>query len=147
MSVERAARVKIGRPGSIVERDQDVAEAIIEDVSTTGCFVRGNFSTGIGSVLAVGVPGIGTHAAKVMRLTAAGAGCAFLIPLGEDEVRTARNAEAAGGDEASGARKSNGFVQMKDSIRSAANASQDGQAGAPPPKLVKRLLGALRTPR
>jgi hypothetical protein len=144
MSVERAARVKIGRPGSIVERNQDVAEAIIEDVSTTGCFVRGDFSTGIGSVLAIGVPGIGTHAAKVMRLTAQGAGCAFLIPINEDEVRAVRTAEI---DDAAGTRKSNGFVQMKDSIRSAAHASQDREVDAPPPKLVRRLLGAIRASR
>jgi hypothetical protein len=148
MSVERAARIKIGRPGSVRARDQGVVETVIEDLSTSGCFVRGDLPVAVGSLIAIGVPGIGTHAAKVMRLTAEGAGCAFLLPLGEAEVQAVRTAEAlppAAGEVA--VPRANGFVQIKDNVRSAAKAAHDDPGPAKPRSLLARALGGIRAHR
>lgn len=111
ISIERAARVRIGRPGTVRDQNRLVVDVPIEDLSTTGCMFRGNFAIEIGTLITIGVTGIGMHVARVSRLIDGGAGCAFLLPLSEEALETATVAQTV---------QPGGFLQMKTGIRTTA---------------------------
>ncbi len=138
LSIERAARVRIGRGGTVRDRDRFVVDVSIEDLSTTGCLFCGDFALELGALVTIGIAGIGVHVARVSRLVDGGAGCAFLIPLADDDVRIATVAQTV---------QPGGFVQMKTSIRSAAVTEHNRRADDKPQPLGARLKRAFKIVR
>ena len=133
LSVERAARVRIGRPGTVRDRNRFVVDVSIEDLSTTGCMFRGDFAIDVGTLITIGIAGIGIHVARVSRLVDGGAGCAFLLSLSDEDVETATVAQTV---------RAGGFLQMKTEIRSAASVEHNRRAEDKDQTLPTRLKRA-----
>ena len=134
-SIERAARVRIGRAGTVRDRDRFVVDVSVEDLSTTGCMFRGEFAMELGALLTIGIAGIGMHVARVSRLVDGGAGCAFLIPLSAEDVEIATAAQTV---------HPGNFVQMKTTIRSAAATAHDRRADDKSQTIGLRLSRAIK---
>ena len=138
ISIERAARIRIGREGTVRDRDRFVVDVSIEDLSTTGCLFCGDFTLELGALVTIGIAGIGMHVARVSRLVERGAGCAFLIPLKDSDLATASVAQTV---------QPGGFIQMKTAIRSAAVIEHNRRADDKPMPLVARLKRAFQIVR
>lgn len=93
LHVERADRVPIGRPATLRERQTTVCDVTVEDLSATGCRVKGGIPLPLGSLISIGIPGTGMHAARVARIGAGEFACAFLVPMSEEDIARARSAE------------------------------------------------------
>jgi hypothetical protein len=61
-------------------------DVIVEDLSTTGFRVRTDARLGLDEKVTVGIPGVGQHAASVVRRTSDGFGCEFITPIAPQHV-------------------------------------------------------------
>ena len=108
--VERAERVRIARRGTIRDRQKFASDVEIDDLSTTGCRLRADYSLPVGALVSIGIPGIGMHAARITRSENREHGCAFLLPITSDDFDLARSVDTVA---------SGNFPQMVEKIRGA----------------------------
>ncbi|WP_419827523.1 PilZ domain-containing protein [Sphingomonas sp.] len=134
VQVDRAERIDINAPGTIVVRARLPATVQIVNLSRTGCLFRSNDVPDMGAKLRIGIPGIGTRSAIVVRSGTDGIGCAFLEKLRTRDVDRARSARSPDRTEASAAIKA---LRRDIAERDAA------QVPPPSPTWMKRL-GRLR---
>jgi hypothetical protein len=96
VQIERAERVEIGGLGTISVKSQLPAMVEIVNLSRTGCLFQSENLPAIGSKLSIGIPGIGSRQAIVVRSGKDGIGCAFtsaLRPSDVDKARAARTSD------------------------------------------------------
>ncbi|WP_407696533.1 PilZ domain-containing protein [Sphingomonas abietis] len=67
----------------------------IENLSVTGCAFRADFPLEIGTVISIGMPGIGTRGGRVTRSNGEEHGCSFFLPITEEEIAQAMTEESA----------------------------------------------------
>jgi hypothetical protein len=91
--VERADRVKAGRGGTLRDKGKYPVDVLVANISQTGCLIELTPSLPVGSLVTLGLPGIGMHVARVSRADGAWHGCAFLVPIVEDQIALVRKAE------------------------------------------------------
>jgi hypothetical protein len=135
----RSERVAIGRSGTLRERDKFAADVLVEDVSETGCMFRLDVALPIGTLISIGIPGTGMHAARVSRVDRDEHGCSFLLPIGPDEIALAQIIETVTeGD----------FKRMREQIRGAEAERLNRRKGvrdlAPPNGFLAKALAALK---
>jgi hypothetical protein len=145
--LERAERVRIGRRGTLRDRQKFASDVEIDNLSTTGCSLRADYTLPVGSLVSIGIPGIGMHAARITRSDSGEHGCAFLLPINTDDVDLARSVDTVA---------SGNFPQMIEKIRGAeavryARRATDRLPAAPddpkPRKGLGRLSGLLSKPK
>jgi PilZ domain len=106
----RSRRVAIGRSGTLRERDKFATDVVIEDVSETGCMFRSDMALTVGTLLSIGIPGTGMHAARISRVDGDAVGCSFLLPINAEDIASAQIVETvADGD----------FRRMREQVREA----------------------------
>jgi hypothetical protein len=135
----RSKRVVIGRSGTLRERDKFAADVMIEDVSETGCMFRSDAALPIGTLISIGIPGTGMHAARVSRVDRDQHGCSFLLPISPDDIALAQIIETVtDGD----------FKRMREQVRGAETERLNRRKGdrkpAPANGILAKALAALR---
>lgn len=135
LRIERAERVRLGRAATMRERKMVACDVVIEDLSATGCRVRGGMMLPVGSLISIGIPGTGMHAARVARVGDGEFGCAFLIPVGEEDIARACSIDTVA---------EGNFPTMLEKIRMTEEARFNRRATDDPNlSLVDRLKAAL----
>lgn len=81
-----ADRVALDRPATVRDGDQLAYDAVVRDISATGCLVECDAPVDVGALLSVGLAGIGRMPAHVVRVGDRLLGCAFDRPLAADEL-------------------------------------------------------------
>ena len=84
--IERAERTAVDRPGTLRERARFVTDIVVEDLSRTGCRICTDADMSVGTLISIGIPGVGMQAARVVRSEGNVHGCSFLLPITEADV-------------------------------------------------------------
>jgi hypothetical protein len=66
--------------------DQVPVDVLVADLSLTGCLFLSSESLAVGSVITIGIAGIGRRDACIVRVEEPRYGCSFLPPLTDDEL-------------------------------------------------------------
>lgn len=86
---DRAERVAIERPSTLRDHLRQPIDVVINDLSSTGFLLSTELNLKIGSTVSIGLPGLGSHQARVQRSDGKRYGCTFLTPITDAEVKTA----------------------------------------------------------
>jgi hypothetical protein len=89
MDRRRSDRRSIIRDTTLRDPAQRPVDVLVRDVSADGFCVDTDHPLDIDDIVSVGLIGIGSATARVVRRTAAGYGCAFLHPLGGMDLQRA----------------------------------------------------------
>lgn len=87
------ARLAVGQDSTLRDRTLLPTAVIVRDMSATGFAVETDHPLVIGDIVSIGLVGIGSATARVVRRTAAGYGCALLRPLSAPELQQAFKAD------------------------------------------------------
>ncbi len=82
--------VRLG--ATIRDSDARPLDAVVHDLSATGFLVQSSDALRIGSVVRIGLSGIGSSAARVLWKRDGLCGCAFIEPISEADIETALHA-------------------------------------------------------
>lgn len=75
---------------TVRDEDSQPIDAEILDLSTSGCLIVVNRDLQVPSIVRIALPGTGRFAARVVRRQGDRFGCAFVDPLSQEAVSTAR---------------------------------------------------------
>ena len=78
---QRAYRFQIDREGTLRDTASQPHDVVIEDLSSSGCRFRTNVALQVGSLISLGIPGLGMQMAEVVRRDEDRYGCFFVAPL------------------------------------------------------------------
>ena len=93
VQIDRADRADISRPSTLRTVDDLPFDVELIDLSSTGCLLSCAFEVRPGMLLTIGIPGIGTHAARAIRRSGNDVGCEFILPIAPEAVACAKMAE------------------------------------------------------
>lgn len=85
----RSHRRSIGRATTLRDPAHQPVDVLVRNLSADGFAVDTDHFIDINDTISIGLIGIGSATARVVRRTSAGYGCAWLRPLGEEELRRA----------------------------------------------------------
>lgn len=90
-----AERHQIERDATLRDPEWSPIDAIVDDLSESGFRVTTPAAFAVGAEIALGLSGIGTHQARIVRRAKGFYGCEFLIPLTGAELSAALAAPAS----------------------------------------------------
>jgi hypothetical protein len=93
LDVGRSDRVAVDRAGTLRDRAKTPIDVVVDNLSTTGCLFLLDRELPLGALVSIGIPGIGIRYARISRVDHPQYACAFLAPVGEDEIAAALSAE------------------------------------------------------
>jgi hypothetical protein len=90
--VGRADRVALGRPATMRDPARAPIDVLIENLSETGALLRTDAQLPVGSLVSLGVAGLGMQLARVVRHESRAAAVEFMVPLERPAVARAATA-------------------------------------------------------
>ena len=82
-----AERHRVSLPGTLRDPEQQPFDVVVEDLSRSGFRVPSDAALDVGDVVSLGLPGVGTCRAFVVRQAGDRYGCMFLTPLSAIELQ------------------------------------------------------------
>lgn len=89
MTADRPYRLEMDRPGTLRDAQEVPQDIVVDNLSTTGCLLRTDADLRIGSLVTIGIAGIGVHPARISRVEGTSYGCAFIMPIRDADVQMA----------------------------------------------------------
>jgi hypothetical protein len=117
---KRAPRSSLSKAATLRDRAKLHVEVVIEDISRTGCRITSGSPLSVGSIVGIGIQGLGPQAGRVVRYDEDGYGCVFLLELDDEQVQTARTASALA---------NTSYVEMRDRVRAEASTEHNLPVG------------------
>jgi hypothetical protein len=79
--INRSDRLPLGTAGTMRDPDKLPLDVTIENLSETGVLLKTQDSLAVGTVISLGVAGLGMRLARISRLSADGLAAEFLLPI------------------------------------------------------------------
>jgi hypothetical protein len=93
LQMDRPGRITLDRAATLRDEAQEAFDVIVDNISSTGCWVSTEADLADDMVVTIGIAGLGTRSARVARQDANGYGLAVLDPASDTEVLAARTAQ------------------------------------------------------
>lgn len=93
LQLDRFDRVSLDRAGTLRDVARQPLDVVVDNISSTGCLVSTDADLPNDTLVTIGIAGLGTRSARVVRQETSGYGLAFLEPASEGEIRAAHSAE------------------------------------------------------
>lgn len=77
----RADRVALGRPATMRDPTRAPIDVLVENLSETGALLRTEAALPVGTLVSLGIAGLGMQLARVVRAEPRAAAIAFMVPL------------------------------------------------------------------
>jgi hypothetical protein len=90
IEIERAERESVSQPGTVRARDRYPMDVELIDLSVSGALLASRAPIPVGTLITIGIPGIGMHAARISRVDGEQMACAFFPALDPGAVRKAK---------------------------------------------------------
>jgi hypothetical protein len=93
LDVERSFRIPVDRPATLRDSTQSPVDVAVDNLSGTGCLLRAEEDLAVDTIVSLGIPGIGVHQARIIRVDRPYYGCEFVMPISLNSVQIALKSE------------------------------------------------------
>lgn len=93
LQLDRPHRITLDRSATLRDNAQKPLDVIVHNISSTGCLVSTDAKLPGNGLVTIGLAGLGTRSARIVRQADRLYGLAFLEPASESELTAARHAE------------------------------------------------------
>jgi hypothetical protein len=93
LDLDRSDRIVVARAATLRDHHMGPTDIILDDLSTSGCRISVDMALELGTVISIGIPGIGNCFAEICRAEQPIYGCLFLKPVTSAEISIAQTAQ------------------------------------------------------